>query len=247
MEKFLILKLTLLSVLQLKVLCSSLDESKLLNAKLLKYDKRVIPKENKDTPISVKIGFQMRYISSLDEETNTLNVEGWLLMKWKDADLQWDPEEFGGVKELYIDSSDIWTPDIALYESSSADNFFPRAQVKLIARNTGEVLWVPPVSFQTICPLVPNSYEQRCNLTLGSWVRSIRDIDVHPDPDTDPDGESFVRVHQKWELIDVNIIRKDAIYSCCPENYPSIVHTLHFKLREARGQRSPQVAVYCNH
>ena len=27
----------------------------------------------------------------------------------------WDPEEYGGVTELYVHSEKIWIPDIALY------------------------------------------------------------------------------------------------------------------------------------
>ena len=27
----------------------------------------------------------------------------------------WDPKEYGGVTELYVDSNDIWLPDIVLY------------------------------------------------------------------------------------------------------------------------------------
>lgn len=37
------------------------------------------------------------------------------LQEWMDAKLTWDPEEYGGVKELMVPSDHIWLPDIVLY------------------------------------------------------------------------------------------------------------------------------------
>ena len=37
------------------------------------------------------------------------------LQEWMDAKLIWDPEEYGGVRELMVPSDHIWLPDIVLY------------------------------------------------------------------------------------------------------------------------------------
>lgn len=34
---------------------------------------------------------------------------------WIDYKLMWDPEAYGGTKELYIPSEKIWAPDIVLF------------------------------------------------------------------------------------------------------------------------------------
>jgi len=34
---------------------------------------------------------------------------------WTDYKLRWDPEEYGGVAQLYVPSEHIWLPDIVLY------------------------------------------------------------------------------------------------------------------------------------
>lgn len=34
---------------------------------------------------------------------------------WKDVLLAWNPEQFGGVDEVRVPASKIWTPDIVLY------------------------------------------------------------------------------------------------------------------------------------
>ena len=34
---------------------------------------------------------------------------------WNDYKLKWNPNEYGGVKTLYVPSERIWLPDIVLY------------------------------------------------------------------------------------------------------------------------------------
>ena len=35
--------------------------------------------------------------------------------EWYDDKLRWDPDEYGGVGEIYVPSEIIWLPDIILY------------------------------------------------------------------------------------------------------------------------------------
>lgn len=35
--------------------------------------------------------------------------------QWKDVNLQWDPEDYGGIKKIRVPSTDIWRPDLVLY------------------------------------------------------------------------------------------------------------------------------------
>jgi len=37
------------------------------------------------------------------------------VQSWHDNRLQWDPDEYGGVRRLYVKPEDIWLPDIVLY------------------------------------------------------------------------------------------------------------------------------------
>ena len=35
--------------------------------------------------------------------------------EWKDEVLNWDPADYGGIKEINIDSSYVWVPRLLLY------------------------------------------------------------------------------------------------------------------------------------
>ena len=39
----------------------------------------------------------------------------YLLQFWYDYKLVWEPDEYGGVKQLHVPSDHIWRPDIVLY------------------------------------------------------------------------------------------------------------------------------------
>ncbi len=45
----------------------------------------------------------------------SVRIDKFALQFWYDYKLVWDPEEYGGVKQLHVPSDHIWRPDIVLY------------------------------------------------------------------------------------------------------------------------------------
>lgn len=37
------------------------------------------------------------------------------LQKWIDVNLKWNPDEYGGIRKIRVPSTDIWKPDLVLY------------------------------------------------------------------------------------------------------------------------------------
>ncbi|CAF1352821.1 unnamed protein product [Rotaria sp. Silwood1] len=69
---------------------------------------------------------------------------------WNDYNLRWKPEEFGNIQTLRIPSKQIWTPDILLYNSAD-ENFDITMKVNAIVQHNGDIQYVPPVLFKSIC------------------------------------------------------------------------------------------------
>jgi hypothetical protein len=44
-----------------------------------------------------------------------LTSQAWLKIIWNDPRLAWDPEEWDGINEISLDASQLWIPDIVLY------------------------------------------------------------------------------------------------------------------------------------
>ena len=61
----------------------------------------------------MKIVFLDKWSSSHLLECFYLFPSCW--QEWYDDKLRWDPDEYGGVGEIYVPSEIIWLPDIILY------------------------------------------------------------------------------------------------------------------------------------
>ena len=69
-----------------------------------------------------------------------------------DQFLQWNPDEFGGVKKIRIPCRQIWLPDIVLY--NSADDYTQGyMQALAMVSSDGTVFWPPIVKFRSTCKI----------------------------------------------------------------------------------------------
>jgi len=143
----------------------------------------------------------------------------------------WDPEEYGGVKELYVHSEKIWIPDIALYNNADGEfvvTTFTKAEVK----EDGTVRWNPPAIFKSSCEIDVEYFpfdEQKCYLKFGSWsfdgyLVDVIHLNAEPGNQTVSYGmdlsEYYLNV--EWDILSVPAERHVKFYPCCPEPYPDI-------------------------
>ncbi|CAF0999866.1 unnamed protein product [Rotaria sordida] len=70
---------------------------------------------------------------------------------WNDYSLRWVPEEFGNIQTLRIPSTQIWTPDIFLYNTAD-EKFDTTVKVNVVVQHNGDILYVPPVVYKSNCP-----------------------------------------------------------------------------------------------
>lgn len=61
---------------------------------------------------------------------------------WKDSYLSWDPEKFGGIAKINLESTLIWKPDIVLYNNIDQDiasygGNLDTLKTRMIVDNTG--------------------------------------------------------------------------------------------------------------
>ena len=40
-----------------------------------------------------------------------------LLQKWHDVYMKWNPDDFGGITTVRLESEQVWVPDIMLYNT----------------------------------------------------------------------------------------------------------------------------------
>ena len=54
-------------------------------------------------------------VSLQDEKNQILTTNVWLRLEWRDYNLEWNATDYGGVSEMLVPASDIWLPDVVLF------------------------------------------------------------------------------------------------------------------------------------
>ncbi|CAF1216965.1 unnamed protein product [Rotaria sordida] len=127
------------------------DQIRLLKYLLTDNQHRAIarPVQNDSDTLHVTINLALQNIIDFDEKNEAIVISGWLSIMWNDYSLRWKPEEFGNIQTLRIPSTQIWIPDILLYNSVD-ENFDTTVKVNAVVQYNGDVLYVPPVLYKAI-------------------------------------------------------------------------------------------------
>ena len=98
------------------------DELALRNDLFQSYNPDCLPLGNQSS-ISLKMGIAFRAFNSIDQVEGTLTANIWLRHWWQDGNLVWNPDDYGGVTEIAVNTDpqldySIWVPDIYLYNTA---------------------------------------------------------------------------------------------------------------------------------
>ncbi|TRY66949.1 hypothetical protein TCAL_04353 [Tigriopus californicus] len=93
------------------------DAKRLYDDLLSNYNRLIRPVGNSSDRLTVKMGLKLSQIIGVDMKKQIVITNVWVEQQWHDYKLKWDPEEYGGVKHLYVPSQNIWLPDIVLYNN----------------------------------------------------------------------------------------------------------------------------------
>nr|ACI88788.1 acetylcholine receptor alpha-9/10 [Platynereis dumerilii] len=224
--------LTLLAGIFVQGSIATEHHKKLLHDLLNNYQKGVRPVRNESTVINVVVRITLHQIRELDEKNQFIVTNVWIRFFWRDEFLQWNPEDYGGITRMHVQSSLVWQPDIVLYNSvdqnALAKDFMSDTNVEVSP--DGNMSWTAPALLKSSCMIKIQDYpfdKQTCKLKLGSWTYNGWEINISyfaPEILTDnyiPDGE--------WEILDAPCERNEVFYSCCPQPFPDV--TCYLKLK----------------
>nr|CDJ94058.1 Neurotransmitter-gated ion-channel ligand-binding domain containing protein [Haemonchus contortus] len=103
---------------------------------------------------------------SADEKNQLVDVNAWLKLSWHDYSLEWNPKDYDGVSDLRFKKSQLWTPDVLLYNSADPQ-FDSSFQSNVLVYPDGMVNWIPPGIFRISCRIAVAWFpfdEQECFL-----------------------------------------------------------------------------------
>jgi len=195
-------------------------------------------------PIEMDLNFHK--IFEVNTARSTVDVLVWLRMQWRDPRLTWDPADYNNMTQTWFwigdgsgsggETSDIWTPDIQLWNfASSLSDTMMDAHAKVTS--DGLVYWTRPGHLIPACKfegLENFPFDTlKCSMEFGSWVHSglyIRPVMRGPGfhiGGSDTAGQSFAQF--SLEKVEV----EEKIYPPFPiapdEDWPVILYHVSFK------------------
>lgn len=141
---------------------------------------------------------------------------------WNDNKLKWNQSDYGNLSEIHLANHEIWQPDILLYNSASGSDIDHYGNTYTILYSTGQVLWVPPSTFQTFCAIDLRYWPfdtHQCSIILGSWTFDGNKVDLKIANETDGISKDLLVENAQWEVTGLKGQRNVKWYSCCNEPY----------------------------
>lgn len=214
-----------------------------LRLDILKYkDPMVRPVENYSEAVNVSFYMDVLNLTDLDNKRQMLATNVWILQRWQNPFLEWKKEEYGGIDQILVSPTEIWVPDIVLY--NNGDKQVRKAGHTELFKNwvavnsTGGCSWGSMANLESSCSVEVSSFpfdEQECSLTFASASYGSNMLEIHSirplgkqnkSEHLDEDGEwEFKRMY-------VHISRKiSQRHEDARLEYPLITYTLEIKRR----------------
>ncbi|XP_055919838.1 neuronal acetylcholine receptor subunit alpha-10-like [Eupeodes corollae] len=208
-------------------------EEKLLRDLFVHYDATVRP-SGPDHTIIVDISFELNHID-FDDSKGLFTASAHFIAEWEDPKLKWKPSEHDNVTLVHLKKSNLWIPDISLYNSvgnKALDIFSDNGVIEL--EHNGLILWSMNVQMQTLCDLDMFRWPydtHKCVFKLGSWTYDGLHLNLFHSDKLDT-TQSFT---QNAEFIITNFTadREIVYYSCCPEPYIVLNYFIEFTRRSS--------------
>ncbi|KAL4641744.1 neuronal acetylcholine receptor subunit alpha-7-like, partial [Arapaima gigas] len=204
-------------------------QRKLYKELMENYTRLERPVLNDSAPILVELGMTLLQIIDVDEKNQVLITNAWLQLHWTDVYLTWNPDHYPGVQNLRFPSSQVWVPDILLYNSAD-ERFDATFHTNVLVNASGYCQYIPPGILKSTCYIDVRWFPfdvQKCDLKFGSWTHNGWLLDLQMlavDISTYiPNGE--------WDLVGVPGKRNELYYECCKEPYPDVTFTVTMRRR----------------
>ncbi|KRZ62670.1 Acetylcholine receptor subunit alpha-type unc-63, partial [Trichinella nativa] len=244
--------LLLLSVILLKdvVRCSRSEHARRLFQDILTgYNKLLRPVQNTSDAVTVKVKLRLSQLLDVHEKNQIITTNIWIKQVWTDSNINWDPNDYGGVDVLYVPADQLWTPNVVLYNNADG-NYQVSAVTKAAVYYNGTVVWEPPAIYKSMCPIDIEWFpfdEQLCDLKFGSWTYDGFEVDlIHYDKDdvqiTRENGRlvwivpngvdlSDFLPSTEWDVMAVPVKRHEERYECCRAPYIDITFYIYLRRR----------------
>ncbi|CAH1252058.1 CHRNA9 [Branchiostoma lanceolatum] len=196
---------------------TGVTEREVVDMLLTGYQKEGRPVQDPTQAVVTSLDVFLIQIVKLVPQRQVLIVNLWLLQRWKDDFLSWNPAEHGNISSIRLGINKIWRARLVHYNRQHEEGWSKTPDTNAIVRSNGEVLWAYPITIHSTCVLDIVNFPfdvQRCPLKFGSWTydaSSLKLLNVSVRGNMD----EFIE-NGEWTLMSFDLEVNHVEYSCCP-------------------------------
>uniref|UniRef100_A0A914CGS4 Uncharacterized protein n=1 Tax=Acrobeloides nanus TaxID=290746 RepID=A0A914CGS4_9BILA len=188
-----------------------------------RYDPRVIPILDESRPLRVHITMSFYQIILVNEPEQNIKLNVWMIQRWTDELLGWNPHEYGLINTTTFPHDSVWVPDTYVYNSVVMN---PEETERYMSIRADSLYWeglhgskmsfLYPAIYTISCKfnILYFPYDQQnCTIILGSWTSDSASLDYYADEDVNL--QSYIS-NEEWSVVSFKIYRHEYLYPCCP-------------------------------
>uniref|UniRef100_A0A914C7A1 Uncharacterized protein n=1 Tax=Acrobeloides nanus TaxID=290746 RepID=A0A914C7A1_9BILA len=189
-----------------------------------RYDTRVRPASDHKKPLKIYITMSLYQIIDVNEPAQNIKMNVWMIQRWADEMLDWNPAEYAMINTTILPHSVLWLPDTYVYNSvvMNADETERYMNIRADSRHWegkrgSNMSFLYPAIYTVTCRLNIRYFpydQQNCTLTIGSWTSDSSALDYYADENVNL--ASYI-ANEEWNVISFKIYRHEYLYACCPE------------------------------
>ncbi|XP_063600614.1 neuronal acetylcholine receptor subunit alpha-9-II-like [Penaeus indicus] len=194
------------------------------------YNKHVRPVLHHDEITKVFFEIALFNILSVHTREQKLVTNTEMIMKWEDHYLAWNPKDYNNTHMIHVPYTDIWYPDVILYNTADSNYRNGIINTNAIISYTGEVELVSHVMFQSTCEVDIEWYpfdQQDCKLHFASWTYDMTKIQLIQGP---ADLSEYTP-HPEFYLEDFYSELKLAHDPCCINPFSTMIYHVQVQRR----------------
>ncbi|ESO93338.1 hypothetical protein LOTGIDRAFT_178557 [Lottia gigantea] len=193
------------------------------------------PVAQQDDTLVVSYGLSLIQILDLDEKNQVLSTNVWATYNWNDMYLKWEASNYSGIHTIRVPTSDIWMPDIKLYNYADT-RLEEKRDALAVLSSDGSVVWIPQAVFKSSCSIDIRHFPfdvQTCTMKFGSWTYDGSKLDLQLLYNVSGFEMTDYMPSNEWEIKESSAIKNVKYYPCCPEPYVDVTFTLKIKRKVA--------------
>ncbi|XP_060077696.1 acetylcholine receptor subunit alpha-like [Ylistrum balloti] len=215
--------------------------TRLMDDMFSNYRTEIRPTKKWEDSVVVNVSFYILTVHDVDELAGSLILSGGINVMWTDIRLMWQPDSYGGIPSIMVNSSKVWTPKIFQFSSTADIERLSMNDFDIRINNHGVMLVSPGKVFKCSCVVDMTNFptdSQTCHMSLIAWGYYTKEIKLsYLDPSFDL---GFLSPNGEWNVDSIS-----------PGKFPehengtsALVYTIILTRRSAYFMMSMAVPVY---